>query len=40
MLCSITFFFLENGAVYGIKWKNIEGGRPERQNGASALHAQ
>ena len=30
MLCSTTFFFYENRAVYELKWKNIvEPGRPQ-----------
>jgi hypothetical protein len=30
ILCSVTFFFLENRAVYEIMWKNIvEPDRPQ-----------
>jgi hypothetical protein len=30
ILCSVTFFFFENRAVYEIRWKNIvERGRPQ-----------
>jgi len=39
-LCSITFFFLENHAFYGIMWKNIaERGRPQMTKSPRALHA-
>jgi len=40
ILCSVTFFFSENYALYEIMWKNIvERGRPQMANGACALHA-
>ena len=37
ILCSINFFFPENRAVYGVKWKNVRAGQVADSNTAHAL---